>query len=261
MTLNQNNPLYTSGQDLNSGLNHQLAGDLSQKPVDIHQALSNVKTMPEFMPKAPSFWEDWLKNSSIQPFIDKAEALLKQLKDALQQYLNNNAEKATDVIPQQVIDTITYVVSIIIVLASLFLLYMLLSSLKRFVFEKNTPVEDRPNSKKALQTASIHLKNSQDYLSQKKLDQAMHQLYLAWLSTLDEQKIIPYDDSRSNQDYQQELEKLTNQTINEQFNTVMNHFESSYYGKKPLEEETLSTDIHQFQSITNQLQQKSTGAE
>lgn len=260
MTITQNNPLTKTPADLNpdSGgsfgsntFSSDLSNNFSSQPVDIHPALDKVRALPEFAPEKPPFWEDWFKNSSIQPWIDKAEEWFEAMKAAFREYMNSHVQDASQAVPQNVIDTLSYTIGVLVVLGILFLLYMFLNSLKRFVFERGDEDTQLQNNITTVKASGYHLKHSQHLLAQKKINEAMHQLYLAWLATLDEEQVVPYDESKTNREYQHSLHDSEQKTIAGQFKQVADYFEQSFFGKETLAEKDVEESLSQFHQAIN----------
>lgn len=234
-------------------LNSPLDGTTTQHLVDIHPALEQVRNLPDFTPEKPPFWEKWLEGTPIPDLLEKIDDILDQLKETFTHYLNQHVESASQAIPQNIIDTISFSIGVLIVLGIIFLFYILLNSLKRLVFEKEATDAQSSSRQKTIKASDYHFKLSQQYLKQQKTNQATHQLYLAWLASFDEKHIIEFDESRSNQEYQHTLLTQHQNQLAEQFNQVAQHFEESYYGNQPLSHSTIESALTQSKSTLNAL--------
>lgn len=234
------------------------------QPVDIHQALADVRRMPEFQPPQPS----WLDELWKQPWVKQVSQTLGEVFHQISHMLKGlfSHFKAVNLshLPDSIRDIFSGFVGFLLVLACLFALYTVLGWLVRLKEKRLRIAQPSPRllERELLVSAEHHYGQARLHADRQEYDAGLQQLYMATLCLLDERKIALFEATRSNAEYATLLGQaqptvgLDNETLKRYFVRMARQFEAMRYGLRPTSPgqfETSCTDYQELQSLVSGL--------
>jgi hypothetical protein len=269
MTLNalSHQPALATQTPVDAGINGDAAGSAFYQPVDIHRALEEVRQMPEFQPPKPG----WLEELGKQPWIKK---LGHRVGDALQHIFKAVADAFSHVkppglshLPENIRDIFSGVIGFVLVLMGLFALYVFLGWLLRLKEKKALPPppQARLLEQVVLVSSAHHYRQAQLESGKGDFEAALRHLYMAALCLLDEQKVAPYEATRTNLEYETLLAKVADvaggvqdndeRSLKDCFARLARQFEAVRYGMLPVSQQQLvhsQSDYENLQQLVGQ---------
>jgi len=247
MTLNtlSHQPTMIPTSAVDAGLTAEPGSAGFYQPVDIHRALDEVRRMPEFEPVKPS----WLDEVWKQPWLKK---LSQQVGDALHHVLKAIWDVLSHVkppgmshLPENIRSIFSGFTGFLLVLAGLFVLYILLGWLMRWR-ERQLPVsqpQPRMLEEVVLVNSEHHYQQARQEAEKGDYESALKHLYMAMLCLLDERKLAPYEATRTNLEYLALLEQAkalrtagpqSGASLKACFTSLARQFEAARYGLQPV---------------------------
>ena len=172
-------------------------------PVDLHPALQTVRQMPEFQPPQPSWLDQLWKQPVFKKLSHEISRLLHQAWTNFWGWLSKLKPVNMKHLPSHMQDWFSVLVGVILILVGLFVLYLVLGWLVRW--RENSARKPLPPARfletVLLVNAEHHYQQAQLAANTGDFEQALRQLYMATLCLLDEQKLAPYEATRTNLEY------------------------------------------------------------
>jgi hypothetical protein len=223
------------------------------KPVDMRHALDEIRKMKEFQPPESNPFEKWLE----QPWIKKlGEQMSQALSHALQELakgLKNVHLPGTAHLPQNIREIFSGFVWVLILLIGLLALYILLGVFLRWTEQKYSMVKPVPRifEETLLINAEHHRGLAKEYAGQGRYTEGIRQWYLALLCLLDETKLAPFSNTRSNREYSV---LFTEKAIQTPFNHLAQQFENIRYGKNEGQAAQFNQCENWYDQLTQEIQ-------
>jgi len=239
-------------------------GELYQ-PVDIHQALEEVRRMPEFQPPQPSWLDELWKQPWVKQIGQTLEKVFQQFSQVLKGLFSHFNAFNFSHLPDSIRDIFSGFVGFLLVLACLFALYTVLGWLVRLKEKKTNDAQAPPRllERELLINSEHHYRQARLHAEKQEYDAGLQQLYMATLCLLDERKIAPFEATRTNAEYaallgktQLLLNESGNEALKRYFIRMARQFESMRYGLRstsPGQFETSCTDYQELQSLVSGL--------
>ena len=226
-------------------------------PVDLHHSLEEVRRMPEFQPPRPGLLDEllkqpWLKNLS-QQIDHQLDSLLRQLAHFLSRLQPPGAAH----LPENIREVFSLFVGFLIVMVSLYALYIVLGWLLRIKESRRPqpPPETRLFEQAQLVDSGFHYQQARQAAENSQYEEAIRQLYMATLCLLDEQAVAPYEAARSNLEYIALLAQSPSthqQDLKLAFGRLASRFESSRYGGKSINQTQFEQGALDYEQIQQQ---------
>ena len=208
---------------------------------NIHPALEQVRHLPEFQLPAPTWWDALKKHPVFQHFSRQIDHVLQQLIEALARLLSKMALPGVAAkVPAHIHDVFNVILSFLALIILGYLFYLILGTILQgrnsLLHWKQRP-EHTANSLAI--SSKAHWLQAQQAAQTGNYAEGIRQLYLAALFRLDETDCLPFEESRSNREYQAALSAFPNATRDPSpatlFARLSSIFEQVHYGyKKPL---------------------------
>lgn len=208
--------------------------------VDVHSALAKVRLMPEFQPPSPDWLEQWGKLPFVQALSQRVEAVLQRLMEMLAQWLSRIAlpEVAAQV-PIHIREVFQALLAFLTFVAILYAIYFALGLLLRG-YDGWSRRRRRTDRAADPLSSSVALAQAGYWAERGRYDEGIRQLYLAALSLLDERRLVPFEESRSNREYRLLLARTPRSdrresvlSVAEPFARLAEAFEAVRYGRRP----------------------------
>jgi hypothetical protein len=205
--------------------------------VDIHPALEQVRRMPEFQPPPPGWLDHLEKWPWVQALSRQVEDLLQTLTNALAQWLSQlSLPGGAAQLPVHIREAFQALLAFLLLIAALYVVYVLSGLLLRGM--DGWSRRRRPDERTAHSlSSSACLAQARHWAEQGRYDEAIRQLYLAALSLLDERKLVPFEESRSDREYRAALSRRPGWNDGSSalppFARLADAFEAVRYGQKP----------------------------
>ncbi|MBX2860432.1 MAG: DUF4129 domain-containing protein [Vampirovibrio sp.] len=241
-----------------------------QSPVDMGDALEQVRQMPEFKQtvEAPSIW-------------DGLEPYLANIREWIDNFFKRVGNMMPDIpLPEEVNTNISGIQSILeTILISLVCLtavavVFLLLRYGRINWLRKRPASSLPTSPKMtddgvlLKTAVHHLETAKQYASSGNYNNAVRQVYFASLCTLDETGTVPFQTGRTNGEYltaiTQKISSASHEsagykkaTAPSEFKQVCSIFEANQYGGYTANKDSVDSCLNAYQALKTGLTNES----
>jgi hypothetical protein len=205
------------------------------EPVDIHAALEEVRRLPEFQPPQVSPFDAWLnKLWSEKLFKDLGQAIEKLFK-GLNDLFSQIRPEGMPHLPQNIRDIASGFIGFVLVLAGLYALYLLLTLFLRWKKERNQSRQTAPRffEQTPLINSTYHYQQAHQAADMGDYKEGIQALYMATLCLLDETKMMPYELTRTNLEYQRGLTELSRLDLRLGFASLARQFEGIRYGNQP----------------------------
>lgn len=217
----------------------EAGASLSQSPVDIHGALTQVQQLQEFAVPKPGLWDDWSKLPWLKKWAESMSNALESFFDSLVRMLTKLQVPGTNHLPENIKDLFSGFISFVLVLMGLFALYLLLGWILRVTEPRQSAQEkDAPRifDEALLVSARYHREQAHAFADKGCYAEGIRQYYLALLCFLDESKLVPFSATLSNEEYAASLlAKGAVANALAGFRGVALPFEVSRYGQHPVE--------------------------
>lgn len=220
--------------------------------IDIHPAIEEVRKLKEFQPPHPSPLEEWLKQQSWLKQLTKTFGdVLEQLFDSLKRILGNMHPEGLPHLPQNIRDIFSGVSGFLIALVGLYAFYLLLTFLLRLQErqKENKPAPSRLFEAILLINSQHHYQQALQLAQRQEFNLGIRELYLASLCLLDEKALVPYTMTRTNLEYQAQLQEAGKPETGTSFQQVAHPFEATHYGKQSAGATQFESSHHAFQSL------------
>jgi hypothetical protein len=225
------------------------------EPVDIHSALEEVKRLPEFQPPQVSPFDEWLQKLwSEKLFKEMGQALEKILK-SLDDVFSQIRPEGMPHLPENIQNIFSGFIGFLLILAGLYALYLLLTVFLRWkkTENRNSPGNSRFFEQTPLINAAYHYQQAHQAADMGNYREGIRALYMATLCLLDENRIMPYEPTRTNLEYQRGLTELSRLDLRQGFGNLARQFEGIRYGNQPAGLQQFQTSRRQYQHFQEQL--------
>jgi hypothetical protein len=266
MTLNtlSHQPALATQTPVGMGLHGDDAGSAFYQPVDIHRALNEVREMPEFQPAKPSWLEELGKHPWFKTLSHQVGDALHHVFKAIADVFSHLKPPGLSHLPENIRDIFSGLIGFILVLVGLFAVYLFLGWLLRLKEKKAPPPppQARLLEQVVLVSSSHHYQQAQLESEKGDFEAALRHLYMAALCLLDEQKVAPYEATRTNLEYQALLAETAGaagglqghgkNSVKNCFARLARQFEAVRYGMLPVSREQLGhtrLDYEQLQQL------------
>lgn len=204
-------------------------------PVDIHPALEAVRRMPEYQPPKPGWMEEAMKDPAIRHAVEAAQNAINDFFEHLRRAIQSAVPHGAGDLSGSVLNIISYVLVMILMVLLMFGLYLLLSSLRRLMDrDRGDAAGEAPAPGPAVLVNSEFHKQEAERLAQRgDYEGAVRQMYLATLCLLEENKLVPFDATRTDGEYAEALSALSQLPSAElpaHFAALAGYFERIRYG-------------------------------
>jgi hypothetical protein len=210
-------------------------------PVDIHNALKTVRNSPEFKPEeSSSFWDELRRNPELRKILDQLGDAVSSVLEAIQEFFSRFSLPDVSANAPVLDKVFTYTIYGMLLLFLVFLVYLMLMAIRRYLAHRtvNRPAARRAPDGSQLLSSQEHWRSAQGDAEAGRYQEAIRQVYLAGLCYLDESRIVPYQDNRTNREYVHVLRGRSELTrLEAPFVILARGFEESYYGQQPATED------------------------
>lgn len=203
------------------------------EPVDVEPVLETIRGMEAFRPKGEGLLDRLMEHPFVKEALEGFSRMMTDMLDNIREFMLRFTPSEMSALPDHVITTVSYVVGALLAFMVVVLLYAFLSWLRRRIRRKEPqalPAQGRYHQGMTLQDAEFHKKSAGILAGRGDHAGAIRQLYLAMLCYLDEKKLVPFEDARTNLEYLDELETYSTAELTRLFSEISLLFESIRYG-------------------------------
>ena len=228
----------------------------SPSPVDIHQALDQVRHAKDFQTTEQQNLLDRLTEiPAVKAALENLQTAMDRLVEALARILSTlepvKVSKESGLFEQ----VFYFAMMILLILGLLFLFYLGLMVVRRWLEARST--EPLPPAKTfqgmTLLGSAHHYQAAQERAQVEKYGEAIRQLYLALLCLLDESHQVPFEANRTNLEYLWALRSQQQDQLQGDFQKLSRIFETIRYGHQSGQPASYEACAESYQSALQEL--------